>query len=111
VIETNNQSEVGTKVFFSKSYKRSGGKIMAVKFANDDPHFFVLMQTHKVTFFRIDPEAGDVSSVQFRWRNQWQGRAGCANTKTSSSVPMTNSSTPARKTAMSQKYPSNKVLL
>jgi hypothetical protein len=109
VIETNNQSEVGTKVFFSKDYKRSGGKIMAVKFANNDPHFFVLMQTHKLTFFRIDPETGDVPLAQFRWRKQWQGRAGCESTKTSSSVPMTNSFTHAPRTATSQKYPSNKV--
>jgi hypothetical protein len=110
VIETNNQSEVGTKVFFSKSFKRSTGKVMSVKFANNDPYFFVLLQLHKVTFFRIDPDTGDVPSIVCRSRSLWRARARFATTTTSSSVLMTHSCIPAPKMEMFRRYRLRKVL-
>ena len=48
-------------MFFSKPFKRKEGKIMSVKFSNQDPTFFVLLCVNRVIFFRIDAESGAVS--------------------------------------------------
>lgn len=60
MVEVNNQSEVGTKIFYSKLFKKKGGTIEGIKFAHHDPHFFVVLRETEVLFFRIDPETQTV---------------------------------------------------
>ncbi len=54
IIEINNQSEVGTKVFFTKEFRKKDGKVVSIKFSNNDPTFFVVLCVNKVIFYRID---------------------------------------------------------
>jgi len=54
LIEVNNQSEIGTKIFFSKIISPKYGKVKAVKFSNTDPNLFVVACSSNITFYRID---------------------------------------------------------
>jgi len=56
VIEVENQSMVGTKIFFFAEFSRKEGIVKTIKFSNKDPLMFVVMLTHKVVFYRINPE-------------------------------------------------------
>ena len=43
-------------MFYSKIFQRKNGAIMAVRFSNTDPNFFVVLGLHAVIFYRIDLE-------------------------------------------------------
>ena len=64
MIEVNNQSEIGTRVYFSKVLNRKKGKVKAVKFSNTDPDFFVVQSTSSITFFKIDRKNESVEEVE-----------------------------------------------
>lgn len=63
LIEVNNQSEIGTRVYFSKTLKKKKGKVKAVKFSNTDPDFFVVQSTASIIFFRIDRKNESVEEI------------------------------------------------
>lgn len=52
----NNQSEIGTKIFFSKNIPAKYGRVKAVKFSNFDPYLFIVVCSNNITFYRINME-------------------------------------------------------
>jgi len=59
---------VGTKIFYQKAFKKKDGRIMALKFSNTQPNFFVLLCVNKVIFYRIDSETETVINKILRFK-------------------------------------------
>lgn len=50
-------------MFYFKKFGKQDGKVKALKFSHGDPLFFVLLFTHKVIFYRIDPDNETVPCI------------------------------------------------